>query len=323
MQSKSTRGVQQDDVWTAADTLISEGLRPTIERVRLKIGRGSPNTVSPMLEAWFATLAPRLGVGDFKKDSQDLPPPVRLAAEKLWESALTAAQRVADGAIEKETQALAAERIDLIEREQELANQNRIQKELQTAAEDNLNAARSQCVDLSNRLETAQTRLTAQDDEIKDLRSKLDAIGKLRDAERLQSENENQRHAQERNRLAEQAANDQRRLLLEVDRTRDQAKRAEVALADCKRHTQASIQELETSNRFLKEKLIQTEGELRESTIALKSANDRASELRGLLDQERASTITALKQLSLQSGKIERKSKTVPTIKTRTVRRTI
>ena len=51
MQSKSTRGVQQEDVWAAADALIAEGLRPTIERVRQKIGRGSPNTVSPMLAA--------------------------------------------------------------------------------------------------------------------------------------------------------------------------------------------------------------------------------------------------------------------------------
>jgi hypothetical protein len=36
--------------------LLAEGLRPTIERVRQKIGRGSPNTVSPMLERGFASL---------------------------------------------------------------------------------------------------------------------------------------------------------------------------------------------------------------------------------------------------------------------------
>ena len=42
------RGIQEDDVWGAADALLAEGLRPTIERVRQKIGRGSPNTVSPL-----------------------------------------------------------------------------------------------------------------------------------------------------------------------------------------------------------------------------------------------------------------------------------
>jgi len=54
------RGVQEAQVWEAADTLLQEGLRPTIERVRQKIGSGSPNTVSPMLERWFATLGKRL-----------------------------------------------------------------------------------------------------------------------------------------------------------------------------------------------------------------------------------------------------------------------
>ena len=41
------RGIDQDDVWKAADALLIEGARPTIERIRQKIGRGSPNTVSP------------------------------------------------------------------------------------------------------------------------------------------------------------------------------------------------------------------------------------------------------------------------------------
>ena len=54
------RGIQEAQVWEAADELVHEGLRPTIERVRQKIGSGSPNTVSPMLERWFATLGKRL-----------------------------------------------------------------------------------------------------------------------------------------------------------------------------------------------------------------------------------------------------------------------
>ena len=34
------RGIQESDVFGAADALLAEGKRPTIERVRLKIGRG-------------------------------------------------------------------------------------------------------------------------------------------------------------------------------------------------------------------------------------------------------------------------------------------
>ena len=58
--TRGGRGIQEAQVWEAADVLLHEGLRPTIERVRQKIGSGSPNTVSPMLERWFATLGKRL-----------------------------------------------------------------------------------------------------------------------------------------------------------------------------------------------------------------------------------------------------------------------
>jgi hypothetical protein len=50
MQTGSSRRVQQHEVNAAADALLAERARPTVERVRMKLGRGSPNTVGPMLE---------------------------------------------------------------------------------------------------------------------------------------------------------------------------------------------------------------------------------------------------------------------------------
>lgn len=101
MESKSLgRGIQQGDVWTAADALIAEGQRPTIERVRQKIGRGSPNTVSPMLDAWFATLGQRLsqGTGGPVSDqagnpASGLPPALLQAVQTLWEATRQEAAR--------------------------------------------------------------------------------------------------------------------------------------------------------------------------------------------------------------------------------------
>lgn len=95
MQSKSTRGVQREEVWAAADALIAAGERPTIERVRLKIGRGSPNTVSPMLESWFATLAPRLGVaasGGAQPAENGAPQALRQALDAIWLNAVKASR---------------------------------------------------------------------------------------------------------------------------------------------------------------------------------------------------------------------------------------
>jgi hypothetical protein len=57
------RGVTASDVGHAADTLLRAGERPTIEKIRLEIGKGSPNTINPMLDAWWKTLSARLDSG--------------------------------------------------------------------------------------------------------------------------------------------------------------------------------------------------------------------------------------------------------------------
>ncbi|WP_420466246.1 DNA-binding protein [Panacagrimonas sp.] len=54
------RGISEADVLEAADALLARGERPTIERVRQKLGRGSPNTVNRHLDAWWTSLAQRV-----------------------------------------------------------------------------------------------------------------------------------------------------------------------------------------------------------------------------------------------------------------------
>ncbi|NZD48101.1 DNA-binding protein, partial [Sphaerotilus sulfidivorans] len=79
-----SRGITEQDVWKAADVLLLEGARPTIERVRLKIGRGSPNTVSPHLESWFARLGARIADPQaFRAPDTDAPEPVRDQDDRL------------------------------------------------------------------------------------------------------------------------------------------------------------------------------------------------------------------------------------------------
>jgi chromosome segregation ATPase len=82
------RGIQEQDVWQAADALLLEGARPTIERVRQKIGRGSPNTVSPFLETWFKHLGGRIKDPGAFAAPPGVPEPVLQAAKHFWETAL-------------------------------------------------------------------------------------------------------------------------------------------------------------------------------------------------------------------------------------------
>ena len=82
------RGITDHDVFAACDALLLAGERPTIERVRQKIGRGSPNTVSPMLDAWFKGLGRRLQDPGAFAAPPDVPEPILQAAQHFWETAL-------------------------------------------------------------------------------------------------------------------------------------------------------------------------------------------------------------------------------------------
>jgi hypothetical protein len=85
------RGITQSDVSHAADSLLRAGERPTIEKVRAKLGRGSPNTINPMLDAWWKTLSARLDAGP--QALHRLPESIAHIAEALWVQALEEGKR--------------------------------------------------------------------------------------------------------------------------------------------------------------------------------------------------------------------------------------
>ena len=74
------------DVERAADALLRQGSRPTIEKVRAEIGSGSPNTINPLLDDWWQRLASRLDAGPAALHR--LPEGVLHVAEALWLQAL-------------------------------------------------------------------------------------------------------------------------------------------------------------------------------------------------------------------------------------------
>jgi hypothetical protein len=80
------RGITAADVERAADALLRRGSRPTIEKVRAEIGSGSPNTINPLLDAWWQRLASRLDAGPAALHR--LPEGVLHVAEALWLQAL-------------------------------------------------------------------------------------------------------------------------------------------------------------------------------------------------------------------------------------------
>ena len=105
------RGINSLEVDRAADALLREGERPTIERIRARLGRGSPNTINPLLDAWWKRLAGRLDAGPAALHR--LPEPVLLAAEGLWMQTLDEARRRAAAEQGSRRASLAKDRQDL------------------------------------------------------------------------------------------------------------------------------------------------------------------------------------------------------------------
>ena len=126
------RGVNLGDVSQAADALLRTGERPTVEKIRAAIGRGSPNTVGPLLDAWWKRLAGRLDSGPAA--FHRLPESVAHVAEALWMQALEegrrralAEQRMTDRALahDKERLELHSHVLTLREGEMEARLQDR------------------------------------------------------------------------------------------------------------------------------------------------------------------------------------------------------
>ncbi|WP_434631078.1 DNA-binding protein [Pseudomonas sp. Z1-29] len=100
-------GVPENDVFAAADAVLARGERPTVERVRLELGRGSPARVGGLLDHWWARLAERLN-GETRLPA--LPGEVSQAFVAVWQQAIQLAQGVVERGLTEQRQVLDAER---------------------------------------------------------------------------------------------------------------------------------------------------------------------------------------------------------------------
>ena len=298
MQEKSTRGVQQDEVWTAADALIAEGLRPTIERVRQRLGRGSPNTVSPMLEAWFGTLGKRLGVSEPQSDLKGIPPVVMQGISKLWEVALHEAHEEADQKVAMVNEALALERTELDERDVKLAQRDLVLNEREQASNEALELANRQFSELSTRFTELQNQLQQRESELLELRTEHASLQSSRQSDSRKHEETVKLLNRERQQVEERTDLNHRRLLQDLDRSRHELKLAKTATDESERRSENARKELETVNVALSDKLKLAQIEVATLHQALKTANERSTELRGLLDEQRIANASSLFELN-------------------------
>ncbi|SIT31018.1 DNA-binding protein [Achromobacter sp. MFA1 R4] len=223
-------GITESDVWTAADALLLEGARPTIERVRQKIGRGSPNTVSPHLETWFRALGARIKDPRAFAAPPEVPDPIAQAAAHFWDAALAAARaeqaqayQERRDALEREAERHQALDEQLQQREAQLINRERDLQE-------GLKVATAQLAATEERLQAAEAQLRQRDkalavaqESLADARSANKAL--LADADLARD-----RHTQALAALDARHAAHERRWLNELDTERSAVKRLQSRL---------------------------------------------------------------------------------------------
>jgi chromosome segregation ATPase len=281
---KTSRGIQEADVWAAADALLAEGQKPTIEKVRLHMGRGSPNTVAPMLDAWFATLGARLGLNQQTQELRNsVPTEVLEATHALWSNALEHAQQVAEQTLQSREQAATAAQLQLEALQAKLAQREEGLQQQKNAMDAALQLAQAQREDLSRRLDEMHQQLSERDQQLEKQRMENAEQRQAQQALRDQHAKAVESATQERQRLAEQFAGNERRMLADLDRSRQEGEKIKKQQLDAERAAASRWEELQTRHLQSEEALMAARAAHVHLQQALETANERVAELKQLL----------------------------------------
>lgn len=225
-------GINRDDVFQAADELLKAGERPTIERIRTHLGRGSPNTITGYLNEWFAGLGARLAAPDQEAEASQA---VNRLLRRLWQMALEEANahaashhqaRAAE--LAQREQALAQDRDDL-DRERERLRQRTL--DLENAAQ----LARTQLEATERRLAGAEEQLRRQQAANESLQAALAEAGQANRQLRDEAQAASRRYEASLAAIEERHRTHERRWMNELDAERTAAKQLRGELNDARK----------------------------------------------------------------------------------------
>lgn len=241
-------GVPETEVFAAADRVLARGERPTTERVRAELGRGSPARVGQLLEQWWDALSKRLAG---ESQLPELPAEVAAAFKTVWANAIAHGLLGAEAALAEQQAQLQADRAAL--------------EAERTIGQAEIEAAAAQLREADHGRDAAQTRLS-------DLQRLLDqktehGADAVRQRDHLQIRSEqlelelatlraalhthDSAAIAEREALATHARDVEDRAHAEVDRAREEAKglRTRIAQLEGERHAagQVAVAQLEST----------------------------------------------------------------------------
>ena len=255
-----------------------EGHRPTIDRVRMRLGRGSPNTINDHLDAWWTKLGARLRDLPGREFPQ-LPERVGTSPAVLWNEALEGAHETLQGTLLKREQAIAQQEQALETRTRQLTDREQTASTRAAAIEESLGLVREQLSATNQRADNLETALRARDNECVYLRDKMTALEGSAAALREKIDAVTAAHQAERAKLEERYSAAEARWLTEVDRSRHLAKEAAKGHEQQVKELRDRLGSLQKERGQIKEELIETRSDLKTAMAVREQLEER---LRGI-----------------------------------------
>lgn len=233
-------GVPETAVFAAADRVLARGERPTVERVRLELGRGSPARIGQLLEHWWEVLAQRLA-GEARLP--DLPPAVAEAFKAVWVSATDHGTQLAQASVASRVDELTQDQARLANERSEWQQAVEAAHAAQANAETSRQTAEARVGDLQRLLEqqaAQHAELLAQRDALSTRAQQLEAALAASQA----ALTEQRQHAgQERQALQHHVRATEEHAHAEIDRARQETKTLQGQLAASQRALSARDQQ--------------------------------------------------------------------------------
>lgn len=235
--------IKAEDVFAAADALLVDGHRPTIDRVRMKLGRGSPNTINEHLDAWWSNLGARLR--DLPGQVlPGLPEAVTNSLLHLWNLAVRESHTALLASLEARETALVTAASDLDQRA-------RTFEAVRTTLEQAHAAAQTQLQEANQRARTLETTLQQRDSEAAEQRKALAKVEQTAALSHSALEEERRARSAERTRLDERYDVQQERWSQETDRLRHALKDEQKLAKDVGHRLDKALVERDEARRRL------------------------------------------------------------------------
>lgn len=237
----SNFGVTYEEIVNVAERVLQEGETPTIERIRIKLGRGSNTTISKYLSQWKQL---RFKASDLNLAFIHNPPdPVNQAVAKVWQQLQEENQTKLE-ALEAKTaekiQAVLEEKAQLMKENQQLMSDNQDLRRLVQETREKIAVLEKQHIHLNQALavteskwkEAEEAKLSFHEYANKTLLSIEEKYQKVLSNYKMQLEQAKQFSAYELSQMKEIAESQRHQHIVEIDHLKTANQKLQLQLVD-------------------------------------------------------------------------------------------